>query len=186
MATRLIQQRQLRDDTWRRQASPSSPPDAPHDAAGVASLSAPPAPGDWLLSLPEWQSQAAAWRAWRAASAGTLRLGVQLEPADDPAVLSDDLGELSLIAVNFPSYTDGRGYSIARLLRERYGFAGEIRAVGDVFRDQLFYLSRVGFDAFLLREGEVAEEALSSLDDFSEAYQTSVERPEPLFRRRLA
>jgi len=109
-----------------------------------------------------------------------------LEPDHEPADLREDLSRLSLIAIRFPVFTDGRGYSIARLLRERYGYTGELRAVGDIMRDQLFYLSRVGFDAFLLREGEVAEEALAAFDSFSEAYQASVERPSPLFRRRVS
>ena len=109
---------------------------------------------------------------------------LRLEPGDDPARVADRLGAAARVEVNFPSFTDGRGYSIARLLRERYGYQGELRAVGDVQRDQLFYLSRCGFDAFLLREGQDAGEALSALRDFSEAYQASVERPEPLFRRR--
>jgi hypothetical protein len=87
--------------------------------------------------------------------------------------------------VNFPVFTDGRGYSIGRLLRERYGYTGELRAVGDIMQDQLFYLSRVGFDAFLLRADQSVEGAITALDSFSEAYQASVERPDPLFRRRL-
>jgi len=109
---------------------------------------------------------------------------LRLEPADDPAAFADRLAREERIEVNFPKFTDGRGYSIARLLRERYGYRGELRAVGDVQRDQLYYLSRVGFDAFLLREGEDAQDALAALRDFSEAYQASVERPQPLFRRR--
>jgi len=109
---------------------------------------------------------------------------LRLEPHDDPAALADRLGGAARVEVNFPKFTDGRGYSIARLLRERYGYAGELRAVGDVQRDQLYYLARVGFDAFLLREGEDAEGALAALGEFSEAYQSSVERPLPLFRRR--
>jgi uncharacterized protein (DUF934 family) len=109
---------------------------------------------------------------------------LRLEPHEDPAAVADRLGRTLRVEVNFPKFTDGRGYSIARLLRERYGYRGELRAVGDVQRDQLFYLARVGFDAFLLREGEDADAALAALEDFSEAYQASVERPLPLFRRR--
>ena len=109
---------------------------------------------------------------------------LRLEPADDPAQFAHRLGTVSRVEVNFPSFTDGRGYSIARLLRERHGYRGELRAVGDVQRDQLFYLARCGFDAFLLRDDEDAQAARSALHDFSEAYQASVERPQPLFRRR--
>ena len=109
-----------------------------------------------------------------------------LEPGDDPGALAGSLKRLTVVAVNFPKFGDGRAHSIARLLRERYGYRGELRAVGDVQRDQLFYLSRVGFDAFLLREGEDARAALAALTEFSETYQASVERPQPLFRRRSA
>jgi uncharacterized protein (DUF934 family) len=109
---------------------------------------------------------------------------LRLEPPDDPAKFADRFGAVARIEVNFPSFTDGRGYSIARLLRERHGYDGELRAVGDVQRDQLFYLARCGFDSFLLRTGEDADDALSAFNDFSEAYQASVERPQPLFRRR--
>jgi len=117
------------------------------------------------------------------AEAGTGQV-LRLEPADDPAKFADRLGAVARIEVNFPNFTDGRGYSIARLLRERHGYDGELRAVGDVQRDQLFYLARCGFDAFLLRKDEDAEDALAAFEDFSEAYQASVERPQPLFRRR--
>jgi uncharacterized protein (DUF934 family) len=107
-----------------------------------------------------------------------------LEPADDPALLSGALGAVRVIAVNFPKYGDGRGYSIARLLRERYGYQGELRAVGVVARDQLHAMAQCGFDAFELREGEDAQAALAALDDFSEAYQASAAQRVPLFRRR--
>jgi len=109
---------------------------------------------------------------------------LRLEPGDDPGAVAERLPAAARVEVNFPKFTDGRGYSIARLLRERHGYQGELRAVGDVQRDQLFYLARVGFDAFLLRDGEDAEGALAALAGFSEAYQSSVERPLPLFRRR--
>lgn len=111
-------------------------------------------------------------------------LGVVLGPEDEPAVLAPDVLTLSLIAVRFPAFTDGRGYSMARLLRERHGYRGELRAVGEVLRDQLGYLARVGFDAFALRADQDASQALAAFGEFSEAYQASVDRPEPLFRRR--
>lgn len=113
-----------------------------------------------------------------------------LEPGDDPAALAAQYGEhfaaLPLIAVRFPSFTDGRGYSIARLLRERLGFRGELRAVGDIARDQLHYLARCGFDSFELREGEDVATAKAALAAFSDAYQAAVDQPVPLFRRRVA
>jgi uncharacterized protein (DUF934 family) len=109
---------------------------------------------------------------------------LRLEPHDDPAAFAARLGAVARVEIHFPKFSDGRGYSLARLLRERFGYRGELRAVGDVQRDQLHYLSRVGFDAFLLRAGEEPEAALAALGGFSEAYQASVERPLPLFRRR--
>jgi len=126
--------------------------------------------GERIVPLAQWQGEP----------------GVLLGTADDPSSIAAHLGQLSTIAIEFPQFTDGRGYTIARLLRERYGFKGEIRATGEVLRDNLFYLSRCGFDSFLLSDQSKLEEALSGLRDFSEGYQASVERPQPLFRRRAA
>ena len=109
-----------------------------------------------------------------------------LEPTDDPALLAGAVGVARVIAVNFPKFGDGRGYSIARLLRERHGYKGELRAVGEVARDHLQAMARCGFDAFQLREGEDAQEALAAFDDFSDSYQATAAQPLPLFRRRLA
>jgi uncharacterized protein (DUF934 family) len=109
---------------------------------------------------------------------------LRLEPTDDPASVADRLGRVARVEVNFPKFGDGRGYSIARLLRERYGYKGELRAVGEVVRDHLYYMESCGFDAFLLREGEDPVEALTGFEDFSESYQASVTKPLPLFRRR--
>src|SRR5262245_26005178 len=111
---------------------------------------------------------------------------LRLEPTDDPASVAERLARAARVEVNFPKFGDGRGYSIARLLRERYGYKGELRAVGQVTRDLLYNMEQSGFDAFLLRDGEDPVEALTGFDDFSEAYQTSAVRPVPLFRRRLA
>ncbi len=111
-------------------------------------------------------------------------IGVRLEAQDDPASIADDVAHFSLIAVAFPKFTDGRGYSIARLLRQRYGYRGALRAVGDVLRDQMFYMLRCGFDSFALKHEDQIEGALSAYRDFTEAYQTSVDRTVPLFARR--
>jgi uncharacterized protein (DUF934 family) len=109
-----------------------------------------------------------------------------LEPADDPAAFAGRLAQARVVAVRFPKYGDGRGYSIGRLLRERYGYAGELRAVGEVARDHLFLMAHCGFDAFELRAGENPQEALAAFGDFSELYQASAAQPLPLFRRRSA
>lgn len=107
-----------------------------------------------------------------------------LGPADDPALLAGAPAAVRVIAVNFPKYGDGRGYSIARLLRERYGYQGELRAIGAVARDHLHAMAQCGFDTFELREGEDAQAALTAFGDFSEAYQANAAQRVPLFRRR--
>jgi uncharacterized protein (DUF934 family) len=164
----IIRQRQVVADNWQLLK--------PAAAGGIAI----PAAGDVIVPLALWREQRAALLT------RSGRLGIWLDGHEDPALIAGDLRHFDLIAVNFPQSTDGRGYSIARLLRERYGWRGELRAIGDVLRDQLFYLARCGFDVFALREGQDAQAALTAFDDFSEGYQTSVERPQPLFRRRSA
>lgn len=108
---------------------------------------------------------------------------VVLEPGETLAPLLEHIDEIPLVLVNFPTFMDGRGFSYARELRER-GYTGELRAVGHFIRDQLTYLSRCGFDAFQFEDERELEEALTSLGDFSEYYQASIDQPAPLFRRR--
>lgn len=112
------------------------------------------------------------------------KTGVWLESNQIPAALGDDWRTLDLIALNFPVFSDGRAYSSARELRLNLGYKGELRAIGDVLRDQLFYMSRCGFDAFSMRADQNLEAALSAFKDFTDGYQASVDRPVPLFRRR--
>ena len=115
----------------------------------------------------------------------TGRVGVWLDSHEEPDLLAGDLSTLPLVAVNFPQFVDGRGYSIGRLLRERYGYRGELRAIGDVLRDQVFYLHRCGFNALAVRADKSIEDALQAFNDFSDGYQASVDQPVPYFRRRL-
>jgi uncharacterized protein (DUF934 family) len=127
----------------------------------------------------------ATFQARRAELLGRLEpLGVWLEPDQDPAELAPDLQVLALVAVRFPKFTDGRGYSIATVLRRRHRYAGELRAFGDLGRDQLYYLARVGFDSVRLAERHDPEAALASLETFSVRYQAGFDEPLPLFRRR--
>ena len=112
--------------------------------------------------------------------------GVWLESGEGPEALAGDLDHFALIGVNFPKFADGRSYSTARLLRERYNYRGEIRAIGDVLQDQLFYMKRCGIDAYAVRVDKDIEAALAGLRDFSETYQAAVDQPQPLFRRRTA
>ena len=113
-------------------------------------------------------------------------IGVWLDSDQGPEVLEPFLDRLTVIAINFPKFVDGRGYSYARVLRDRFAYEGELRAIGDVLHDQLFYLKRCGFDAFAIREDKDAQSAQSGLSDFSESYQAACDQPAPLFRRRNA
>jgi len=124
----------------------------------------------------------ATWLASRGEFAARADVGVWLAPTDDPALLAADVAVLPVIAVDFPRFADGRGYSIARLLRDRYAYKGELRAVGDIARDQLYFLNEVGFDAYVLRDGKDAQDALASLHDFTDGYQATARRT-PWFRR---
>jgi uncharacterized protein (DUF934 family) len=162
----LIRNRTIVPDSWQRL-----------DDATIALAGAH---GDVIVPLGRWTSEREVIRA-RAS-----RTGVLLQGTDDPSTLVADIGTLPLIAVSFASFADGRGYSVARLLRERLGFEGELRAVGHVQRDQLAFLERCGFDAFELRDGENAARALGAFSDFSESYQSAHRPEQPLFRRRLA
>jgi uncharacterized protein (DUF934 family) len=108
---------------------------------------------------------------------------VMLEPGQAPSPLFDHLAEIPLVVVYFPVFTDGRGFSYGRELRER-GYRGELRASGHFLREQLTYLHRCGFDAFQMDDEPSLEEALKRFADFSEAYQASIDQPLPLFRRR--
>ena len=141
-----------------------------------------PAIGNLIVPLAFWIKE-------RAALANRIgKTGVWLKGSDDPSQLDlvRDLVKQPLIAVEFAQFVDGRGYSIGRLLRERYGFRGELRAFGDVFRDTIPYLARCGFNAFALNQGKSLEDALHAFNDFSDAYQNAVDQPVPHYRRRLA
>ena len=118
------------------------------------------------------------------ASRGRDELGVWLAPDDEPAELAGDFDKISLIAVDFPVFRDGRGYSTARLLRERYGWSGELRAIGDVLRDHLNFMARCGFDAFAVRADKDIHDALRAFEEFTVKYQGAYDTPAPLFRRR--
>lgn len=111
-------------------------------------------------------------------------LGVWLGASEGPEAIVEDIDDFSVIGVEFSRFSDGRGYSTARLLRTRYGYGGELRAIGDVLRDQMFYLRRVGFDAFAVRADKSVEQALRGLADFSVAYQGGADAA--LLRRETA
>ena len=169
MAT-LIKERRIAADSWRLL-----------ELGPKGELPEVPSRGDVIVPLALWLAR----REELLARAETGTLGVWIDANEGPEALAPDVQRFPLIAVNFPRFGDGRGYSIARLLRERYGFKGELRAIGDVLHDHLFFMAQCGFDAFALREDQDAQEALSVFGTFSDGYQASVLRPVPLFRRRF-
>jgi uncharacterized protein (DUF934 family) len=126
---------------------------------------------------------------WQARKAEILArgepVGLLLQPADKVEDAAGDLAHFAAIAISFPKFVDGRGFSTASLLRQRYGYQGELRAVGDVVHDALFFMKRVGFDAFALKEGKSPEYAVEKgFSVFSERYQASTDQPVPYFRRK--
>ncbi len=112
-------------------------------------------------------------------------IGVLLESDTNIDEIAEQLLAIKLIAINFPVFTDGRGYSIARSLREHYNYKGEIRAVGDVMQDQLYYMRRCGFNSFMLKQGRSLSLAVKALFPFKESYQAAIDQPKPLFRRNI-
>jgi len=94
-----------------------------------------------------------------------------------------DLNSLPIIAVHVERFADGRIFSLGTLLRSRYGFKNELRAIGDVLRDQLYFLKRSGFTSYFVRADRSATEALASLNDFTNPYQGAVDEPRPVFKR---
>ncbi|HEX6734883.1 MAG TPA: DUF934 domain-containing protein [Azonexus sp.] len=113
------------------------------------------------------------------------RIGLLLQPDERVEDIAADLDYFVVIAVHFPKFVDGRGYSTASLLRQRYHYQGELRAVGDVLHDQLFFMQRVGFDSYALKDGKDTVHALAAgFASFSDGYQASTSQPQPYFRRR--
>ena len=125
----------------------------------------------------------AVWEAQKDRLSARRPLGVWLPSDTAPDALKGQLDAFDVIAVDFPKFSDGRGYSIAYNLRMRLGWTGELRAIGDVLRDQLFSMHRVGFDAYATRKDRSIHDALKGLTVFSEVYQASVDVHAPLFRR---
>ncbi|QOL49514.1 DUF934 domain-containing protein [Massilia litorea] len=124
------------------------------------------------------------WLAQKETLSQRAELGVWIAADERFEALKGDADRFAVIAVDFPKFSDGRGYSIAFNVRKRLGYTGELRAIGDVLRDQLFSMSRVGFNAYATRKDRSIHDALKGLTVFSETYQASVDQPLPLFRRK--
>lgn len=138
-----------------------------------------PENGDVLVDFAIWADVAASLSAQRSG-----KLGIKVPGDIEPEDLAPLLSKLDMIAIDFPVFRDGRGYSLARILRGNMHFEGEIRACGDVLRDQLFYLQRCGFNSFEPREDRCIEDALNGLQDFSVTYQADATEKRPIYRRR--
>lgn len=162
---KLSKNGELLNDSWQVLAKDATP--------ALSELSN----GEWLVHI-KWYLKN------QTALTGMVNVSVWLDSDDEAASVADLTSKLPIIGVNFPVFTDGRGFSIGRALRERYQFAGELRAIGNFMQDQLFYLKRCGFDAFVVAEGAPVESMAKSLRDFSDFYQAAVDQPLPLFRRR--
>ena len=162
---RIIKNGQLIDESW-------------HLLPKDATLDGIPNCDDLIVPLGLWVEHSTALKARDGG------LGVWLDAGEEIEEIADQLDNFQVIALNFPAFTDGRHCSTAYLLRTRYGYKGEVRAIGDVLRDQLFSYLRVGFDAFALREDKDPLDALKAFEEFSEVYQASSDQPLPLFRRR--
>lgn len=165
--SKLIKDGVIVDNTWALLGKPE----------GEAASTEVPA-GQVIVPLSVWLAQKAQLQA-------RSDIGVWLDSDETADQLGEDVKNLPLVGVNFPGFMDGRAFSTARLLRERYGFTGELRALGNFIRDQLCYLKRCGVTSFAFSNPDVdLQVALQSLNDFSEYYQASVDQPLPLFRRR--
>lgn len=160
---KLIKNREIVEDTWSIVESITNANDLPQ--------------GDIIVSLPIWQEHAEILKKRE------TQLGVLLASNEEPEAIKDDLDKLAVIAIDFPKFADGRGYTSARELRTYYHYEGEIRAVGDVLRDQLFQMERCGFNSFAVRADRSIEDALLAFNDFSISYQADTKNPQPLFRR---
>ncbi|MFA5983485.1 MAG: DUF934 domain-containing protein [Methylococcaceae bacterium] len=147
----IIKNQQIIDDTWLSLAD--------DDAIKT---------GDICISLSRWQQD----KAQLINHQGLL--GVQIEPTEVISDIAADLGQFAMVAINFPVFSDGRGFSHAQMLSGQYGYTGEIRAVGQFMVEQVFYLSRVGFNSFCLANPAELPGALASLNDFSVSYQLAV------------
>jgi Uncharacterized protein conserved in bacteria len=157
---KLIKGNAVVEDSWRRLADTDATPDS----------------GSYLIPLEKWLGLTDV-------DHKNASLAPWIGPDDDIEESLSLLMDASLIAIDFPTFMDGRGFSTAEILRHG-GYAGELRAIGNLIQDQLFFLKRCGFDTIELREGTDLEKAVASLEDFSICYQTSADTKAPLFRRR--
>lgn len=157
----LIKNGAFADDTW----IDANDDDALTDQATV-------------VSLHRWQSETDALKARNAP------LGLRLDAGESPEAIADDVDQFDLIKLNFPAFKDGRAYSYARMLRQRYGYTRELRATGNVLRSQLQFMHRVGFDAFQVDDRITPEVYAEEVSKLHEVYQPSADDEHTVFDKR--
>ncbi|MCY0387428.1 DUF934 domain-containing protein [Robbsia sp. Bb-Pol-6] len=168
--TLIIRNREVVEDDWLVIAA--------NPAGGLPLPEALPA-GKVIVPLAYWKDAGETLRGLRDKG----ELGIWLAPDDEPADVVPEFEAIALLAVDFPVFRDGRSMSTARLLRERHGWTGEIRAIGDVQRDQIGYMARCGIDVFAVRADKDIHDALKAFDELTLHYQGAVDDPRPLFRQ---
>ena len=162
---RVIKDNRIVEDDWQR--------------VDITESVAPLPGGDIIVPYAYWMQHKAELLDRQAG-----RVAVCIHGDDAIEEVAEDLRHFQLVALDFPAFKDGRNYSNARLLRDRYGYTGELRAVGDILRDQLFYLHRCGIDSFQVRADKDIEDALRGLSDFSVTYQTAADGAVPVSKNR--
>jgi len=150
----LLKNQRIIADTWRH----------------IDDTTSLPTGGGVVVSLARWQSEREILRGRNAP------LGIRLRSDEGAGAIADDLAYFDLVALEFPQFKDGRAYSTARLLRQRYGYTGELRAIGEVLYDQLQFMRRCGFDAFEYAGKMAAEEALAAFGEIDVVYQTAADQ----------
>jgi uncharacterized protein (DUF934 family) len=160
----LIKDQKIVEDNWQRITEVTADTDLPT--------------GDVIVPFAYWLENS------EALSSREGMLGVCIDGDNDIQEVVKDIEHFDLIALDFPAFADGRSYSHARLLRDRYKFEGELRAVGDVLRDQLFYMQRCGINSFQLREDKDMQDALKAFTELSVKYQTAADGVEPVYKYR--
>ncbi len=162
---RVIKNNEIIEDSWQR-------------IPAVADGETVPEEGDVIVPFSYWKEHRHSLEGRKGKTA------VCLNGDDRVEEIAPDLQQFALIALDFPVFKDGRCYSHARLLRDRYAYPGEIRAVGDVLRDQLFFMKRCGIDAFQIREDKDPADALKAFTDFTVTYQPAADNAPPIYTRR--
>ncbi len=149
----ILKNQQLTENTWKFLPDDAELPDEPIDIT---------------VSLKRWIQDQEILKKYPG------KLGIRLNPDDSIDSLPSSLKKVPLIEINFPTFTDGRGFSIAQILRTQFNYESEIRAVGEFMLDQIYYLSRVGVNSFALENQENLPDAITMFNEFSDSYQTSV------------